>query len=134
MKANLIAYGFTALAFLVLDGIWLGLVARGFYKDQMGDLMSPNPSIAAATAFYLIFVFGLVWFSVSPALASESWTTALVNGAVLGFVGYATYDLTNLAVMRGYPSTLAVVDLAWGTVLSAVAATVAFFATRAVTG
>ena len=134
MKANLIAYGFTALAFLVLDGIWLGLVARGFYKDQMGDLMSPNPSIAAATAFYLIFVFGLVWFSVSPALASESWTIALVNGAVLGFVGYATYDLTNLAVMRGYPSTLAVVDLAWGTVLSAVAATVAFFATRAVTG
>ena len=126
MKTNLIAFGFTAVAFLIIDGIWLGLVARGFYKSQMGDLMSPNPSIAAAAAFYLIFVFGLVWFAVSPALASGSWTTALVNGAVLGFVGYATYDLTNLAVMRGYPSTLAMVDLAWGTVVSAAAATAGF--------
>lgn len=134
MKTNLIAYGFTAVAFLIIDGIWLGLVARGFYKDQMGDLMSPNPSIAAATAFYLIFVFGLVWFAVSPALASGSWTTALVNGAVLGLVGYATYDLTNLAVMRGYPTTLAFVDLLWGTALSAAAATVGFFATRTVAG
>lgn len=134
MKTNLIAYGFTAIAFLVIDGIWLGLIARGFYKSQMGDLMSPNPSIAAATVFYLIFVFGLVWFAVSPAIASGSWTTALINGALLGLVGYATYDLTNLAVMRGYPTTLAVVDLAWGTVLSAVAATIGFFATRAVSG
>lgn len=100
----------------------------------MGDLMSPSPSIAAAAAFYLIFVFGLVWFAVSPALASGSWTTALVNGAVLGLVGYATYDLTNLAVVRGFPPMLAMVDLAWGTVLSAVAATVGFVATPAVSG
>ncbi|MFC3692567.1 DUF2177 family protein [Chenggangzhangella methanolivorans] len=134
MKTNLIAYGFTAVAFLVIDGIWLGLVARGFYRSQMGDLMSPSPSIAAAAAFYLIFVFGLVWFAVSPALASGSWTTALVNGAVLGLVGYATYDLTNLAVVRGFPPMLAMVDLAWGTVLSAVAATVGFVATPAVSG
>ena len=134
MKTNLIAYGFTAVAFLIIDGIWLGLVARGFYKSQMGDLMSPDPSIAAATAFYLIFVFGLVWFAVSPALASGSWTTAFVNGAVLGLIGYATYDLTNLAVMRGYPTTLAIVDLSWGTALSAAAATVGFFATRTVSG
>jgi uncharacterized membrane protein len=132
MKTNLIAYGFTAVAFLIMDGIWLGLVARGFYKSQMGDLMSPNPSIAAAAAFYLIFVFGLVWFAVSPALASGSWTTALVNGAMLGLIGYATYDLTNLAVMRGYPTSLAFVDLAWGTVVSAAAATVGFYATRAI--
>ncbi len=133
MKTNLIAYGSTAVAFLILDGIWLGLIARGFYKDQMGDLMSPNPSIAAATAFYLIFVFGLVYFAVSPALASGSWTTALVNGAVLGLVGYATYDLTNLAVTRGFPTALALTDLAWGTALSAVAATAGYVATRAVT-
>ena len=79
-------------------------------------------------------MFGLVWFVVSPALVSGSWTTALVNGAVLEFVGYATYDLTGLAVMRGYPTTLAIVDLTWGTVLSAAAATVGFFATRTVAG
>ena len=132
MKTNLFAYGFTALAFLIIDGIWLGLVARDFYKSQMGDLMAPNPSIAAATAFYLIFVFGLVWFAVSPALASASWTTAFVNGAVLGLIGYATYDLTNLAVTRGFPTTLAMADLAWGTALSAVAATAGYFATRSV--
>lgn len=132
MKTSVISYGFTALAFLIIDGIWLGLVARDFYKSQMGDLMAPNPSIAAATAFYLVFVFGLVWFAVSPALSSGSWTTALVNGAMLGLIGYATYDLTNLAVTRGFPTTLAIVDLAWGTALSAVAATAGYFATHAV--
>lgn len=132
MKTSVISYGFTALAFLIIDGIWLGLVARDFYKSQMGDLMAPNPSIAAATAFYLVFVFGLVWFAVSPALSSGSWTTALVNGAMLGLIGYATYDLTNLAVTRGFPTTLAIVDLAWGTALSAVAATAGYFATRAI--
>lgn len=131
MKTNLIAYGFTAVVFLILDGIWLGLVARNFYRSQMGDLMAPDPSIAAATAFYLVFVFGLVWFAVSPALASGSWTTALVNGALLGLVAYATYDLTNLAVVRGFPPMLAFADLAWGAVLSGAAATAGFFATRA---
>lgn len=80
----------------------------------MGALMAQNPSIAAVTAFYLIFAFGLVWFAVFPALAFGSWTAAFVNAAVLGLVGNATYDLTNLAVTRGFPMTLAIVDLAWG--------------------
>lgn len=94
--------------------------------------MAQNPSIAAVTAFYLIFAFGLVWFAVFPALASGSWTAAFVNAAVLGLVGNATYDLTNLTVTRGFPMTLAIVDLAWGTALSAVAATAGYFTARAV--
>lgn len=133
MKTSIIAYAFTALAFLAGDGVWLGLIARNFYRTQLGELMAPQPSIAAAAAFYLIYVAGVVYFAVWPALASGSWTTALLNGAALGFCAYATYDLTNLAVMRGFPSALAWTDLAWGTVLTAASATVGFLATRAVT-
>lgn len=134
MKTHLLAYLFTGLAFLAADGLWLGLIAKDFYRGQLGELMAPNPSIVAATAFYLLYVAGLVCFAVAPALASGVWITALVNGAVLGLVAYGTYDLTNLAVMRGFPTTLAIADLAWGTVLSAVAATAGYFPTRAVAG
>lgn len=133
MKTNVLAYLFTAAAFLVADGVWLGLVARDFYRSQFGDLMAPNPNMAAAAAFYVVFVFGLVYFAVWPALATGSWTTALLNGAVLGFCAYATFDLTNLAVVRGFPATVAFVDIAWGAALSAAAATAGFFATRALT-
>ena len=133
MKTNALAYLFTAAAFLIGDGLWLGLIAKDFYRSQLGELMAPNPNLAAAAAFYVIFVLGVVYFAVSPALAAGSWTIALVNGAVLGFVAYATYDLTNLAVMRGFPATMAMVDIVWGAALSALSATAAFFATRALT-
>jgi uncharacterized membrane protein len=132
MKTWIIAYLSTAAAFLVGDGVWLGLVAKTFYRTQLGDLMAPQPSVVAAAAFYLIYMFGVVYFAVFPALASGAWTTALLSGAVLGFCAYATYDLTNLAVMRDFPLALAITDLAWGAALTAAAATVGFFVTRAI--
>lgn len=132
MKIWIVAYAAAAVAFLAADAIWLGFVARDFYRGQLGDLMSPNPNLTAAAAFYALYVVGVVYFAVQPALAGNSWTTALVSGALLGLVAYGTYDLTNLAVMRGFPATMAIVDMAWGAVLTATAATVAFFAARAV--
>lgn len=132
MKTWIVAYAAAAAAFLALDALWLGLIARDFYRGQLGDLMSPNPNMAAAAAFYALYVAGVVWFAIAPALGSGSWTTALLNGAVLGLVAYGTYDLTNLAVTRGFPAPLAVVDMVWGAALTAVAATAGYFAARAV--
>ncbi|WP_020178045.1 DUF2177 family protein [Methylopila sp. M107] len=131
MKAYLIGYAATAAAFLVGDAIWLGVVAREFYRGQLGDLMAPNPNVWAAAAFYLIYVAGVVYFVVQPALASGSWATALVSGALFGFVAYATYDLTNLAVTRGFPAPMAFVDMAWGAALTACAGTLGYLAARA---
>ncbi|MFC7053613.1 DUF2177 family protein [Hansschlegelia quercus] len=129
----LIAYVATALVFLAGDMIWLGYVARDFYRNQMGELMAPNVSLTAAVAFYLIYIVGVVYFAVLPALNAGSWTTALVSGLMLGLIAYATYDLTNLATTRDWPAALAFADLAWGATLTAVASTAGFFITRALT-
>lgn len=134
MKTHVIAYLATAAVFLAVDAVWLGFVMRDFYRGQLGDLMSPNPSLGVAAVFYLLYVIGVIYFAVGPALASGQWTTALVSGALFGFFAYATYDLTNLATLRGYPVALAMTDLAWGTALTGFAATCGYFITRAFTG
>ncbi|MFC3692110.1 DUF2177 family protein [Chenggangzhangella methanolivorans] len=131
MKIYLVAYAAAAAAFLAADAIWLGFVAREFYRVQLGELMAPDPNLVAAAAFYLLYVVGVVYFAISPALASGQWTTALVSGALFGLVAYGTYDLTNLAVTRGFPMTMAIVDMTWGAILTAFAATVGFFAAKA---
>lgn len=111
------AYGIALLVFVILDAIWLGLVARGFYAARMGDLMLPHPRWGVAIAFYALFVAGLVYFAVGAGLASGDWRAAALNGALFGFFCYLTYDATNLAVLKGYDPLLAVVDTLWGTVL-----------------
>ena len=105
--------------FFVIDMIWLGLVASGFYRAQIGFLMTPEVNWPPAIAFYLLFVIGLVFFVVSPALEKGSWVHALLAGALFGLIAYATYDLTNLATLKEWPLLLTLVDLAWGAVLAA---------------
>jgi uncharacterized membrane protein len=105
--------------FFILDMLWLGLVARGFYQDQIGHLLREQVNWGAAFAFYLVFLAGVVVFVVSPAVERQSLQHALVYGALFGLVTYAAYDLTNLAVARDWPLTVTLVDLAWGTVLTA---------------
>ena len=134
MKTSVVAYFTTAVVFLALDAVWLGVVAREFYRAQLGDLMSPQPNLAVAAAFYALYVVGVVVFAVAPALAAGSWTTALVSGLLFGFFAYATYDLTNIATLRDWPVAMTVVDLAWGAALTGVSATAGFFATRAILG
>jgi uncharacterized membrane protein len=115
LKLYLIAFP----AFMIIDLIWLGIVARGFYKDQMGHLMRPDVNWAAAIVFYLIFVAGIVVLAAWPGIERGSFARALWMGAFVGLVTYAAYDLTNLATLAGFPLKVAVVDLCWGMVLCA---------------
>lgn len=124
------AYLAAAVTFLVLDGLWLGVVARSFYASRLGGLMAPQVSIAPAVAFYLLYVAGVVIFCIRPALADDSWRMALVHGALLGVLAYGTYDLTNLATLKGWPLDMSLVDIAWGAVITAAAATAGFHAAR----
>ena len=105
--------------FLAIDMVWLSVVAKNFYAKQIGALMKPDVNWLVAGVFYLIFIAGLVVFVISPAMAKNSWTHALLFGALFGLVCYATYDLTNLAVAKDWPLLVTIVDLVWGAVLSA---------------
>jgi uncharacterized membrane protein len=123
-----VAYLAALAALVVLDGLWLGLVAKDFYRQQLGSLMRPDVRFGVAAAFYLVYLVGVVIFAVQPALQEGSAVRALVLGALFGFFCYATYDLTNLATLRDWPAKLSVVDLAWGTFLSAIAALAGYLA------
>lgn len=126
MQKMIVTYGIALALFLVVDFAWLGAVAREFYKARLGALLSPSPNWTAAALFYLFYAAGLVFFAVQPALRGHSWRIALLNGAALGFIAYGTYDFTNLATIRNWSLALTLADLAWGTVLSALVATLAY--------
>jgi uncharacterized membrane protein len=98
--------------------VWLGVIAKSTYMAEMGQLLRPQPQLVPAALFYLIFAAGLVLFAIAPAQAKGSLMLAVGLGAALGFVSYGTYNLTNLSILQGYPARIAVMDLAWGTVLS----------------
>ncbi len=119
------AYLTAAATFLVMDLVWLGVVARNFYRAELGPLMADTINWPAGLAFYALFIAGLVVFVIHPALAAGSVKQAFVMGALFGLVAYATYDLTNLAVMRGFPWRMALVDMTWGAVATSVSAAVA---------
>jgi uncharacterized membrane protein len=104
--------------FFVIDMVWLVLVAKKFYQEQIGFLMKPDINWLAAIIFYLLFIAGLVIFVISPAVEKHSWVHALIFGALFGLITYATYDLTNLATLKDWPLLVTVVDLIWGTVLA----------------
>jgi uncharacterized membrane protein len=119
-------YAIALPTFLVIDLVWLGIVARSFYQNQLGQLMRANVNWPAAILFYLLFVVGIVVLVVWPAIERQSFLRALLHGALLGLVTYAAYDLTNLAVLEGFPRVVALVDLAWGTVLCASVSTITY--------
>ena len=127
-----IAYLATAVVFLVADMIWLGFVAKNFYRDHLGELLLEQPSLPVAAAFYALYVVGIIIFAVAPALREETWVTAAVYGALFGFFAYATYDLTNLATLKNWPPIVSIVDLIWGTCVTAVAATGGYAITQQV--
>lgn len=125
LRPLLFAYGATALVFLVLDALWLSTMAARLYRPAIGHLMADGFALAPAAIFYVVYVLGIVVFAVAPALQTGRWTTALGLGALLGLVAYATYDLTNQATVRDWPLIVTMVDLAWGTLLSAAVAAIA---------
>jgi uncharacterized membrane protein len=113
--------------FLVIDMIWLGLVAKNFYAKQIGFLMKSNINWLAAIIFYLLFIVGLVLFVIMPAMHKHSWLQALLLGALFGLITYATYDLTNLATIKDWPVLVTIVDLVWGMVIASSVSIISFF-------
>jgi uncharacterized membrane protein len=118
-KQTVILYAITLAVFFLVDMIWLGAVAKGFYRRHLGVFMSPKVVWPAAVLFYLLFIAGLLVFAVRPALVRGEPLQALLLGGFLGLVAYATYDLTNLATFKDWPLVVTVVDLVWGTCLGA---------------
>ena len=117
-------YAITLLIFFAIDLVWLSVVAKGFYRQHIGHLMSQEVNWGAAVLFYAVYIAGIVFFAIKPAIEAGTATRGLIYGAAFGFIAYATYDLTNQATMKGWPVLVTVIDLAWGTVLTA---TVAYF-------
>ena len=127
------AWLFTLTVMLVIDALWLGVVARDLYQQEMGSLKAAQPRWGAAAAFYLAYPLGLVIFAVRPALEKGSGGgpgRAALLGGLFGLFAYGTYDLTNLAVVQNWPLRLTFIDLAWGTLASAVSAGVGLALTR----
>lgn len=125
MTKTLLTYIVTLIVFLAIDMIWLLWLARPTYMAEMGDILRKQPNITAALAFYVMFAAGLVFFAVMPGLKSGSLLQGLALGAALGFVAYGTYDLTNLSVMNGFGFKIAMIDLVWGTCVSAITSLIA---------
>jgi uncharacterized membrane protein len=123
VKVYLIAFA----VFLVIEGSWLAVVAKDFYKKEIGFILSKSPKVIPTVIFSLVFVFGLVFFAINPALVKNSWSYALLAGLLFGLVSYSTYDLTNHASLEGWPLKVTIVDLIWGSSMSAFVSTISFF-------
>ncbi len=115
MMRYITAFIIAAIIFGTLDALWLNNVAVTMYRSTVGDIMAEQLRMAPALVFYVIYLFGMLWFAIRPALISGQWTSALLNGAFLGFVAYATFDCTSQAVFRGWTWKLSIIDIAWGT-------------------
>jgi uncharacterized membrane protein len=120
-------YFISVPVFFAIDLFWLGVAARGFYVKYLGEMLKSPPNWTAAVIFYLLFLVGLTIFAIAPALEKNSLSAALIYGAMFGFFTYMTYDLTNLATLKNWPMQIVIVDIIWGTVLSAGVASITFY-------
>ena len=125
-------YGIMLGIFLVIDFIWLTVIAKSLYAQHLGYLMAPKANLVAALIFYLLFVVGLQYFVLNPALLNGNWVSVLLSGMFFGLVTYATYDLTNLATVKDWPVLITVIDLAWGSFVSGITALLSFLVIRKV--
>lgn len=126
----IIAYIATAVVFFGLDFLWLGSIAKDFYAREMGALLRPKPNMGIAALFYLGYVGGIVYFAVLPSVQSGSLGMAAVSGLLLGLLAYGTYDVTNMATLQNWPIRMSLVDMAWGSLLTSVAAMAGHLALR----
>mgnify|MGYP003620771420 CR=1 FL=1 len=123
---HLLAYGLTLVAFLGIDAVWLGVIAKNLYKDNLGHLMAAKPSLLPAAVFYLMYVAGIMILAVYPAVDKGSLGKAVVLGAIFGAIAYATYDLTNAATLKDWPLKITLLDILWGSVLTATIAGIGY--------
>jgi len=122
------SYLITVVVFFAIDIFWLGIIAKKMYADKLGYIMSPQVNWLPAIIFYLLFVVGLLLMVIFPAIEKKSWVHALTYGILFGLVTYATYDLTNLATLKGWPLSITLIDLIWGSFISAATSLISFFA------
>ena len=127
MLKILATYLSTTLVMVIIDLVWLGFIAKPMYQAGIGHLMTDKPNLVAAFFFYALFPIGLMIFAILPESGSTAWQRTALQAALFGFFAYATYDLTNLATLKNYPLQLALVDMLWGSLVSAVAATAGKF-------
>ena len=127
MLKNFAIYASFLVTLIAIDLIWLLGIAKNLYRDQMGDLMANEPKLIAGLAFYLLYALGVCIFVIVPALSKQSWIYALQYGALFGLFCYMTYDLTNLAVIRNFPTQLALIDISWGSFVTAVCSGIAYW-------
>jgi len=134
MTRYLIAYFSTLFAFLILDGLWLGVLMGSTYKAQIGPMMLDSPRILPAALFYAFYVVGIIVFAILPGIEAQQWQRAALLGALLGLMAYGAYDMTNLATLKGWPLQISLIDIAWGAVVTALSAIAGYFAVNAWAG
>lgn len=127
----LLTYGISTIVFFAIDMLWLGLIAKSLYRNKLSHIISQDVVWPAAILFYLIYIAGIVYFAINPALRAGSWQLALLNGALLGGLCYATYDLTNMATIAKWPIEIVVIDILWGIFLTGTVSVVTYFASNA---
>ena len=130
MTTWLSAYAGAALAMLALDSAWLSFAAKRLYRPELGDMLAHGFRPAPAAIFYFLYVGGIVFLAVAPGLEAGRLSVAAARGAALGLIAYATYDLTNQATLRHWSTTVTIADIAWGTLLTAIAASAGYAAAR----
>ena len=119
IKSVIFSYLLTFIVFLMIDMLWLGLIAKNIYKKYLGEFLTDKVNWTAAFIFYILYVVGISIFAIYPAVNKGSVSNAILLGALFGFFTYATYDLTNLATLKGWPLPIVFIDIIWGSVLSA---------------
>ncbi len=122
----LLTYAVSVPVFFAVDMIWLGVIAKGFYRKALEPLLTPNINWIAAIIFYFLFLAGILIFALIPGMAKRSLGYTVLMAALFGFIAYATYDLTNLATLRDWPLILSIVDMLWGAFLSASTAAITY--------
>lgn len=123
-------YAVAVVAFLVVDGAWLMVVMKPLFVDMLGDMLRQPIRIGPAAGFYVVYVMGVLFFAVAPALATGRWQDAAIRGVILGLLAYGTYDMTNLSTLSGYKASIAFLDTAWGGAVTGFTAVVGLLAAR----
>jgi uncharacterized membrane protein len=124
-----VAYIATGMAFAAIDAVWLRTMFTRLYQPEIGEMLAPNLRLGPAVIFYLLFILGLVYFAVLPALRDQNWSTALINGALFGFFTYMTYDLTNFATLKIWSLKVTILDIIWGSFLGGISALLGWLVT-----
>ncbi len=122
-----ISYVLTFIVFFIIDMAWLGFIAKDLYKKYLGSFLSEQVNWVAAFIFYLLFIVGVFIFAILPSVEKNSLNSAIFLGALFGFFTYATYDLTNLATLKGWPLNIVFIDILWGSVLTGIVSTAGFY-------